>query len=80
MLPFVRASGALAFRRSTTALTSRLAPTGSAPGHASWDAGRAGVMYIPYTPLYTFALKHAIGFLALLVSWRKKVKITFGRD
>ena len=43
MLPFVRASGALAFRRSTAALASWLAPTNSAPGHASWDAGRAGV-------------------------------------
>jgi hypothetical protein len=43
MLPSVRASGALAFRRSTAVLASWLAPTDSAPGHASWDAGRAGV-------------------------------------
>ena len=43
MLPLVRASGALALRRSTAVLAGWLAPTGSAPGHASWEAGRAGV-------------------------------------
>ena len=38
-----RASGALAFRRSTAALASGFRATGSTPGHASWDADPAGV-------------------------------------
>ncbi len=38
-----RASGALAFRRSTAALASGPKATGSTPGHASWDADPSGV-------------------------------------
>jgi hypothetical protein len=37
---------ALASRRSTAVLATGLAPNGSAPGQASWDAGPAGVTHL----------------------------------